>query len=69
MLLYVNVSTHLPLPLKSNVFNNGMAGYIVIYITGMFPIAKTTACLGGVCYPQCLWPSCDVAFRAGVHGA
>ena len=38
--IYVNVSIHLPFPLKSNVFDNGMAGYIVIYITGMFHIAS-----------------------------
>ena len=25
--IYVNVSIHLPFPLKSNVFDNGMAGY------------------------------------------
>ena len=39
--IYV-VSFHLPFPLKSNVFDNGMAGCIVIYITdtGMFHIAS-----------------------------
>ena len=38
--IYVNVSIHLPYPLKSNVFDNAMAGYIVIYITSMFHIAS-----------------------------
>ena len=42
--IYVNVSIHLPFLLKSNVsmvFENGMAGYIVIFITdtGTFHIA------------------------------
>ena len=38
--IYVNVSIHLPFPLNSNVFDNGMTGYTVIYITGMFHIAS-----------------------------
>ena len=51
--MYVNVSIHLPFLLKSNVSDNGMAGYIVIHINGMFHIASkklqlaflsTTAC-------------------------
>ena len=34
------VSVHLPFPLKRSLFDNGMAAYIVIYITGMFHIAS-----------------------------
>ena len=38
--IYINASIHLPFLLKSNLFDNGMAAYIVIYITGMFHIAS-----------------------------